>query len=158
MSKKDLEIKVGLIIRKPEHEVFEAIVDPEKMKNYFIATSTGRMEEGETLTWKFPEMELQFPVRIKKIIKDKFISYNWDDFDKTETLVEITLTPKENKTTFVTVVEKSKPNNEEGIRWLKSNTEGWANFLCCMKAWLEFGVHLRKGAFDLSQMPEAVNK
>ncbi len=154
MSKQDLEIKVGLIVRKPGNEVFEAIVDPEKMKNYFIASSTGRIEEGETLTWKFPEMDLLFPVRIKKVIKDQFISYNWDDMDGTETLVEITLTPKD-KNTFVTVVEKSRPNNEEGIRWLKSNTEGWANFLCCMKAWLEFGVHLRKMAFDPSQMPVA---
>jgi hypothetical protein len=28
------------------------------------------------------------------------------------------------------------------------NTEGWANFLACMKAYLEYGIQLRKGAFD----------
>ena len=39
-------------------------------------------------------------------------------------------------------------NNEAGIKWLKGNTEGWANFLACLKAWLEYGIHLRKGAFD----------
>lgn len=28
------------------------------------------------------------------------------------------------------------------------NTEGWANFLACLKAYLEYGINLRKGAFD----------
>ena len=54
MENNDLEIKAGLIIQKPAPEVFEAIVDPGKMKNYFIATSTGRMEEGKTLPGNSP--------------------------------------------------------------------------------------------------------
>lgn len=44
--------------------------------------------------------------------------------------------------------------SENGICWLKSNTEGWANFLTCLKAYLEYGINLRQGAFDPSQMPE----
>jgi hypothetical protein len=39
-------------------------------------------------------------------------------------------------------------NDEAGRRWLMQNTEGWANFLACLKAWLEYGINLRKGAFD----------
>ncbi len=34
------------------------------------------------------------------------------------------------------------------VNWLRRNTEGWANFLDCLKAWLEYGINLRKGAFD----------
>jgi hypothetical protein len=56
--------------------------------------------------------------------------------------------------TFVTVTEKNRDHNEAGIKWLKQNTEGWANFLACLKAYLEYGINLRKGAFDISQMPE----
>jgi hypothetical protein len=48
----------------------------------------------------------------------------------------------------VTVTEKSRNNDEAGILWLRRNTEGWANFLACLKAWLEYGINLRKGAFD----------
>ena len=29
-----------------------------------------------------------------------------------------------------------------------ANTEGWANFLASLKAWMEYGVNLRRGAFD----------
>lgn len=31
-----LEIKAALQIQKPAHEVFQAIIDPAKMSNYFI--------------------------------------------------------------------------------------------------------------------------
>ena len=50
--------------------------------------------------------------------------------------------------TVVTVTEKSLPNDEAGIKWLKGNTEGWANFLACLKAYIEYGINLRKGAFE----------
>ena len=155
MSNDTLEIKASLMMGKPAEEIFEAIVDPEKMSNYFISKGSARMEEGRTITWRFPEMDLEFPVHVKKVETGKYISYTWADFrDGTETLVEFTLTPK-NNATFVTVTEKSRSNDETGIKWLKSNTEGWANFLACLKAYLEYGINLRKGAFDPSQMPEA---
>ena len=78
---------------------------------------------------------------------DKYISYYWDEGDK-ELLVEMSLSPAEGNATVVTITEKGMDNNEAGIKWLKSNTEGWANFLACLKAYLEYGINLRKGAFD----------
>ena len=149
-----LEIKTGLQILKPAAEVFENIVDPDKMKNYFISQSNGYMKDGEDLIRKFPEMDIEFPVTVGKIEKDKYISFYWDGaMDGEKTFIEINLQAVADDITFITITEKSKANNEAGIKWLKSNTEGWANFLACLKAWMEYGVHLRKGAFNLSQMP-----
>lgn len=148
MENQTLEIKAALQILKPVSEVFEAIVDPVKMSNYFISKSSGRMEEGKKLIWRFPEFDMEFPVRVGKIENDKYISYYWDSDDGKELFVEMTLTPKESSSTVVTITEKSRNNDEEGIKWLKGNTEGWANFLACLKAYLEYGINLRKGAFD----------
>lgn len=153
MNTLPLEIKAALQIAKPLHEVFEAIVDPAQMNNYFISRSSGRMEEGRELTWRFPEFDMDIPVRVSKVEKDRYISYYWDNEDK-ETLVEITLSPYKGHT-VVTVTEKSMDNNEAGIKWLKGNTEGWANFLACLKAWIEYGVHLRKDAFDFRFVQES---
>jgi uncharacterized protein YndB with AHSA1/START domain len=147
MKNQTLEIKAAIQISKPVNEVFEAIVDPVKMSNYFISKSNGRMEEGKQLTWQFPEFEMNFPVRIGKIERNKYISFNWD-IDGIELLTEMTLTPKANNSTLVNITEKSRENDEAGIKWLKGNTEGWANFLACLKAWLEYRINLRKGAFD----------
>lgn len=147
MNDQKLEIKVDIQILKPVNEVFEAIVDPLKMSNYFISESTGRMEDGRQLMWKFPEFDMKFPVRVGKTTRNKYISFSWDS-DGKELLVEMTLLPRGDNSTLVTVTEKSRNNDEEGIKWLSGNTAGWANFLACLKAYLEYGINLRKGAFD----------
>jgi uncharacterized protein YndB with AHSA1/START domain len=147
MKNKPLEIKTAIQISKPADQVFEAIVDPEKMTGYFISEGSGKMEAGKTIIWKFPEFDLEFPVRVDKTEHNKFISFFWDS-DGQDMLVEITLTPKKNNSTLVNITEKERINDEAGINWLKGNTEGWANFLACLKAYLEYGINLRKGAFD----------
>jgi len=60
----------------------------------------------------------------------------------------MTLTPVEGDATVVTITEKSRDNDEAGIQWLVRNTGGWASFLACLKAYLEYGINLRKGAYD----------
>jgi uncharacterized protein YndB with AHSA1/START domain len=147
MTTSKLEIKAAIQIQKSPDEVFEAIVDPVKMSNYFISKGSGRMEEGRQILWRFPEFDMEFPIRVGKIEQDKYISYYWE-VDQLELLVEITLTPATSNATLVNVTEKSRNNDEGGINWLRQNTEGWANFLACLKAWLEYGINLRKGAFD----------
>lgn len=147
MSDIVLEIKTALQIQKPANDVFEAIVDPKKMSNYFISQSTGWMEAGKEIFWKFPEFDEQFTIRVDKIKMDNYVSFNWDT-DGKELLVEINLTSVNNNSTLVTITEKSMTNDKAGIKWLKGNTEGWANFLACLKAYLEYGINLRKGAFD----------
>jgi len=83
-----------------------------------------------------------------------YISYYWNDLDGTETNVEFNLKGLDGHSTFVSITEKSRENDEKGIEWMRRNTEGWANFLACLKAYLEYGINLRKGAFDISQLPQ----
>ena len=154
MNDQPLEIRARLQISKPVHEVFEAIVDPQKMSNYFIEKSTGRMEQGKELMWKFPEFIQQILIKVDKIEKDTYVSYFWEGVEGKELLVEMNLTAKDADKTLVTITEKSMDNDELGIKWLKSNTEGWANFLACMKAYLEYGINLRKGGFDFMTSPD----
>jgi uncharacterized protein YndB with AHSA1/START domain len=142
-----LEIHCALQIQKPIHEVFDAIIIPEKMSNYFISQSSGIMEEGKNLIWKFPEFDIECPVKVKKIEKDKYISFYWDN-SGIDLLVEISLLEKENNSTLVSISEKSMENNEAGLKWLSQNSFGWSNFLACLKAYLEYNINLRKGAFD----------
>lgn len=147
MTPQKLEIQVAMQIQKPINEVFEAIINPEKMSNYFISKSTGTMEEGKLLVWNFPEFDFDCPIRVGKIEKNNYISYYWS-MDDIELLVEMTLTTRENNTTLVSITEKSRNNDEKGIKWLSGNSFGWSNFLACLKAYLEYDINLRKGAFD----------
>lgn len=54
MENQLLEIKTKLQIQKPAAEVFEAIVDPVKMSNYFISKGSGRMDREKVIMWRFP--------------------------------------------------------------------------------------------------------
>ena len=63
-------------------------------------------------------------------------------------LVEIHLQSLPDGSTVVRVVEGSMNNDEEGVKQAIGQSEGWANFLACLKASLEYGINLRKGAFD----------
>jgi uncharacterized protein YndB with AHSA1/START domain len=146
-------VKVELQIAKSAPEIFEAIVNPEQMTNFFISSGSERMEEGKTVYWQFPEFDGKFPVRVGKTFTDKFISFSWDSYDGRELLVEITLMSQPDHSTVVRITEEKVKIDEDVelawiIEWLVRNTEGWANFLACMKAYLEYGINLRKGAFD----------
>jgi len=140
--------KATIQIQKPVEEVFEGIVNPEKMTKYFISESTGRMETGKDLIWKFPEFNNEFPVGKIKIVANDSVSFVWDK----ETIVKIELESQPDKSTIVKVTEDGKTYSEDNLKWLIGNTEGWANFLACMKAYMEYGIQLRKGAFNFMRI------
>lgn len=142
-----LTAKASIQIQKPIDEVFEAIIDPNKMSHYFIKSSTGRLATGETVEWSFPEFPDKFPVTGKAITPNTYISFDWSG-GKAKQLVEISLASFKNHTTVVKIVEHEMNNDEEGILTMMRQTEGWANFLACLKAYLEYNINLRTSAFD----------
>ena len=139
-----LVCQASIQIQKPAGVVFENIVNPDNMTQYFIATSTGRMEEKTELVWTFPEFEDKCPVSVTGIVPDLSVEFVWDP----ETVVRIELNELEDKSTVVKVTEDGKEISENNLKWFRGNTEGWANFLACLKAYSEYGINLRKGAFD----------
>lgn len=139
-----LESNAIIQIQKPVEEVFEGIINPEKMTQYFISESSGKMETGKELIWKFPEFDATFPITKVKTETNHLISFVWDP----ETVVRITLEKLEDNSTIVRVHEGKKDLTDDNLKWALENSGGWANFLACMKAYLEYGIQLRKGAYD----------
>ncbi|MFC4767673.1 hypothetical protein [Effusibacillus consociatus] len=62
-----------------------------------------------------------------------------------ETAVELTLSPLDATSTSVKVREDGWEGNEEGIKSYGQQTQGWVDMLLCMKAFLEYGINLRRG-------------
>ena len=145
---KELKISTALQISRPPKQVFEAITDPDNMSRYFISESTGRMEEGKTVKWKFSEFEEWAAVKVVQVEPAEYLSFQWEGSAGRSLLVEITLLKMPEDSTLVRITEGEMENDEAGIKWLAQNTEGWANFLACLKAYLEYGINLRKGGFE----------
>jgi uncharacterized protein YndB with AHSA1/START domain len=118
------------------------------MSNYFIEEGSGRMDAGAVVEWKFPEFDQRFPVKVLDVKDNERVSFEWEGAEGQHLTVQIVLEQRSGTATLVKITEGKMPNNEAGIKWLKGNTEGWANFLACLKAYLEYGINLRKGAFD----------
>ncbi len=140
----ELRIKAKIQIQKPINEVFGNIVDPDAMTQYFIGSSNGRMTENTELIWTFPEFDEKCPVTVTQVVPNKKIVFVWDP----ETVVTIELQEQADESTLVTVTEGNKEVNEKNLKWFVGNTEGWANFLACLKAFSEYNINLRKGAFE----------
>lgn len=146
MTEDRIKAKVQLEIIKPVAEVFEAIVNPEKMNKYFISTSTGSMENGKTLVWTQPDYDGELEIKVGKIEEDKVISFEWNG-SGVKCVVVITLEPKDENRTLVKITESDWPADYKGANQCMRQVEGWTNFLYCLKAYLEYGINLRVGAF-----------
>lgn len=139
--------KASIQIQKNVQEVFEAIVNADQMSNYFIEKASGNLEEDKTVLWKFREFKDDFPVTAQDIVPFQYISFDWSD-GADGMLVEIFLLEADATSTIVRIKESSMSNDEQGIQQAIGQTEGWANFLACLKAYLEYNINLRQGAFD----------
>jgi uncharacterized protein YndB with AHSA1/START domain len=144
MSGKNLKVNLQMGILKPIHDVFEAIVDPEKMNKYFISKSSGRMESSKTLKWEWEDFDAEHEVRIEKIEQDKLVSFKWDG-SGVECTVNISLKAIDSSHTAVNITEEEWIPDYEGAQRCMGQVEGWTHFLCCLKVYLEYDVNLRTG-------------
>jgi len=147
MTEDKINAKVQMGILKPVSEVFEAIVDPEKMSKYFISGSTGRMESGKNLIWTWPDFDGEIQIKVGKIEKDKVVSFEWGGSGN-NCVVVVSLEAKSEYKTLVVVTESDWPADYKGAKQCMGQVEGWTNFLCCLKAYLEYGINLRVGAYS----------
>lgn len=139
-----LQVKTQLRVSKPPHEVFEAIVDPGLMSCYFISWGSGRLDAGKPVTWKWEDYGAQATVTPGDILGDRRVSFLWAG-SGAETRVVIDLEPDDSAATIVKVSEAGWPSDAQGIARCMEQTQGWMHMLCCLKAYLEYGINLRTG-------------
>ena len=108
MSENTIKAKSQMGILKPASEIFDAIVNPEKMTKYFISEVPGKMESGKNLTWTWTDYEGEHEIKVGKIEKDKVVSFEWTG-SGVNCVVVITLETKGENQTLVKVTESEWP-------------------------------------------------
>jgi uncharacterized protein YndB with AHSA1/START domain len=139
------KFQVQLKIRKPAAEVFDAVVNPDKLTGYFVQTSSGPLVEGATVEWKFPEVEQRFDVRVSKVVPGERIEFDWPATGDSRTYVVMAFLPIDEANTMVQVSERGWPATEAGLKGSHGNAGGWMHMLSCLKAYIEYGINLRAG-------------
>jgi uncharacterized protein YndB with AHSA1/START domain len=144
METKTLQATAELRIAKPPREVFAALRDPQRMSHYFISSGSAPMEAGRTIHWEFADAGARVDVEVQKLEPDQLLCFIWGAAGK-ESSVTIELRPDGAGATIVSVRESGWPADAKGIERCLEQSKGWVHVLCCMKAYLEYGINLRKG-------------
>lgn len=149
-----IEFQVQVKIMKAVAEVFDAVVNPAKLTGYFIGSSTGPLEEGKTVTWHFPEFpDMPVPVVVKEVIPNQLIRFEWQgDQPEYYTTVTMTFDALTEASSMITIVESGWRNTDSARAGSYRNCSGWMHMGMCMKAYLEFGINLRKDSFEPGRM------
>lgn len=153
-----LSVHTELTILKPIQEVFAAALLPAP---FFVAKASGPLAEGKTIHWTFAETPAPVTVTVEKVLTDELIRFQWGSalggnntcvftFRRLETIsaakAEAQGIDSVNAVT-ISITESGWPENEKGRESSYGNQMGWTNFACSLKAWVEYGVNLRRGAF-----------
>lgn len=132
-------VNVGMLIRKPVAEVFEAFVNPEITIKFWFTKSNGRLEKGKHVRWDWEMYGVSAELDVKEIEQNKRILIQFDD----DTNVEWLFTPRESEGTFIEIKNYGfKGNSSEIVNQVIDSTGGYTIVLCGLKAFLEHNVVL----------------
>jgi uncharacterized protein YndB with AHSA1/START domain len=132
-------------IIKPANEVFEAFVDPSKIKNFWFSSSS-RWEQGKTVALRYEEYDAQVDIEVIEVEVNKKIVFRWGT-DGEGNCVTISLEELDQSSTIIEVIEEGFSEDDgELVAQLIDNKEGWVYMLTCLKGYLEFGINKLRAA------------
>jgi uncharacterized protein YndB with AHSA1/START domain len=145
----DLKFQVQTKIQRPLAEVFDAVYNPKKLSGYFTTGgASGSLDEGAEVIWKFADYPVEVPLSVKKMVPNRLIVFEWSARDRDyNTRVEMQFESLGAAETLVKVAESGWKENQHDLDSSYQNSEGWMNMVCCLKAYAEYNINLRKGAF-----------
>lgn len=134
--------EAGMLIRKPVSEVFEAFINPEITTNFWFTKSSGKLEEGEEVTWTWEMYNLDVPVRISEVIPNEKIEIDWGNYDDMTRVIFLFQPVSENETYVNVVNDLFRGNTDELKKQIRDSTGGFNLVMAGCKAWLEHGINL----------------
>ena len=137
--KAEVHTKIG----KPIAEVFDAVVNPEKVGIYFATGGVNApMAEGRNISWKFKDISFEQDMKIRRLVENRKIELEWFTEEGKRTDVTITFDKISEDRTMITIVHSGYEENQKGLEDSYSHCEGWTVMLASLKVYLEHGIVL----------------
>lgn len=134
-------VKVGMLIRKPVAEVFEAFVNPDITTKFWFTKSSGKLEVGKQITWEWEMYNATALVNVKEIEVNKRILVEWGDVGAMTELAWI-FTPYENDSTFVSITNSGfQGDGDSVVAQTLDSSSGFTIVLDGAKVWLEHNIN-----------------
>jgi uncharacterized protein YndB with AHSA1/START domain len=133
---------VGMLVRKPAHQVFEAIADPAVTTRFWFTKSTGRLTPGADVTWTWEMFRVSTHVNVREVEDDRRIVLQWNNLG-IPTTVQWRFVPWKGGQTYVQVTESGFSGSGDDIASaVAGSTGGFTNVLCALKALMEHDIEL----------------
>lgn len=133
-------VEAQMLIRKPVKDVFEAFINPEITTKFWFTKSTGKLEEGKTITWEWEMYGVKSEVKVNQIIPDQLIKTVWGE---PESNVDYEFKEMEKGTLVVIKSYGFTQTGEDLLKTVNDNTGGFTTVLDGCKAYLEHRINLR---------------
>jgi len=135
--------KAAMLIRKPVHDVFEAMVNPDLTSKFWYSKGEGRLDKDKKVVWTWEWYGVSGEVNVQQVVPDRSIDFSWGEADK-PTNVHITFEPRGDNATFISVEETGfREDMPDLIEKIVGQTGGWTLVMAAMKAFLELGINIK---------------
>jgi uncharacterized protein YndB with AHSA1/START domain len=135
-------VNVGMLVRRPPGDVFQALVDPDITTRFWFTRSSGKVVPGASLQWDWEMYGVSAKVSVKDVEDNRRIVFDWGD-DAEATTVEFRFIPFGDDATYVQLTESGLSGDGDAlVARAAGSTGGFTIALCALKALLEHDVVL----------------
>lgn len=139
-------VNVSLLIRRPPMDVWEAFVDPDQIRRFWLAGSSGRLTPGSTVHWAFKVAGAETQVNVVDAVPGELLDLRWDDGQP------LTLTFEGRDDSTLVAIRVTDFGGDTPIADAVESTAGFTLVLASLKVWLE---HRIEGELVYDRFPDA---
>src|ERR1700691_5496253 len=110
----NIDVKVKDKVLKPVGEVFDAVVNPDKISRFFITRASGPLKAGETVTWFFDDIGGKLDVHVNLVRENELVTFHWSA-SGVKAQVDIAFAAIDANSTSVLITEKTFPFDSVGV-------------------------------------------
>jgi uncharacterized protein YndB with AHSA1/START domain len=139
-------VDVNLLVRRPRGEVYDAFAEPDRIRRFWLASSSGRLVTGATVSWQFKVVGASTDVTVIDAVPGELLDLRWDDGQP----LRITFGDRDGAT-LVGVRQTGFSGDNPAADAIESMS-GFTLVLASLKMWLEHGI---EGDLMYDKFPDA---
>ena len=136
-------------IQRPVADVFDAIVNENRICSFFTDKTSGPLIEGSRVIWHWNQWG-DYPVSVRKIVTNQLIHLELDSNEWKKTQgngykidIFLEFESLDTHATMLSISEQGWLTDASGLKGSHDNCSGWTHMAMCLKAYVEHGIDLR---------------
>jgi uncharacterized protein YndB with AHSA1/START domain len=135
-----------MLVRRPVREVYEAFADPEQIRRFWLARSSGRLHTGAEVLWAFKVAGAETQVTVVEARPAELLDLRWDEDQP------LTIRFEDRGGATLVAIRVSNFAGDTPAANAVESMSGFTLVLASLKLWLEHGI---EGELMYDKFPDA---